>query len=158
MHRALMGDKEGCKTVGELWRDVFCLMVWPPKKTLSASTGLSYQLNEVLLRLTKCFFPLDLTLHFFPEEQARDKSPRTDTFEDSIIVWSRQNCRYWKEFLPLTGCVESLSYARTCVVFFGTPTSLLSKHWEGELRWEHFNYVFKIHKCEYAFIELFVVS
>lgn len=77
MHRAIMGAKEGRKAVGELWRDVFCRMVCPPSPRNAPRT-------LILVKQSVSSIQISVVI-FLTEEPARDKSPRTDKCEDSII-------------------------------------------------------------------------
>lgn len=93
-HRAIMGTKEGHKAAGEKWRDVLCLMVCPLLPRNTAKTLIWASLSSASSYLI-----------FLSEQVTRDKSPRTDKCEVSIMLTNRKAV----VLFPLqTDCGESL--------------------------------------------------
>lgn len=99
MHRAIMGGKEGHKAVGELWRNVFCLMVCP-----------FWLRNTPKSLIIKCFFCSYLSCYFSHwgagqrKAQGQTKAHRQeccDTVSTTDRLW-------WK---------STVSNQCTCMVF-----------------------------------------
>lgn len=146
MHHAIMGGKEGHKAVGELWRDVFCLMVCPH---ILKTHWRPVHINQALVPVKKSFSHSYLvfflvSLRIWQKTRAQGKTHlKTGLFcctdKNAVIL----------QFPLLTGCGQSLPchihvHVSRVHVSANAPLSQKEKKvYHHEVRWEHFHFKLK---------------